>query len=448
MNPFRIALVALLLVAASAALADWTSIASYRVNNNANQSILRHEWTSSATDSTGYDISGCTAGVEGRFDPSVLDSSTDATFEFRMTRNSTDTAGRGREIEWPGPSDGSTWVAINALVQGENYIIAHPTSATTGGDTARVEIRCTSNETLRPDTGGVLVQAIPEVAEDSDATTATITTPAVTKFGFGVTTATPNIFTAKTYNGGSTTGNEADHTFGIFYNKAGVGSSTIPNRFEHSIDRSFETSYRSTGATSDETWMEENLDITPPDFSTTVTGITGTFVAGDNIEFSGGGTAVVVSWSSPTLVFRQDYGTTAAGETITNRDRSGGGTLGTLTANGTQWRSFLWVYKTLQNTTSWEFYNQPNQTYPVLGISANFVKTNGNVVVSGTNSAIYGPTMWVISNGGSFDTGDEVCPQLGFTCQDVLEFSTPATPTDSTCATTNANGVKFLAMCK
>lgn len=434
---------------ASSAVADWSSIYSSQVVNGADQSVIRHEWSGTATDSTAYDISACAGSVEGRFDPSTLDTSTDATFQFRMCKNSADTAGRCRAIGWPGPSDGSTWVPINALTTGENYVIADPLTATAGGDIARVEVRCTGGMSTRQDSGGSMIQATPAVTKNSDSTTARISKPAITKFGWGVTLEgeTP-AFSAKTYNGGSTNGSEFDHLMGWFYNQEGIGSATIPNRFEHSVSDSVETSYRSTGNTGDETWMEENIDITPPDFTNTVTGITGTFVAGDDIEFSGGGTAKVVSWSSPTLVFRMNYGVTAAGETIDNKDRAGTGTLGTLTANGTQWRSFLWVYQTLNNTTSWNFYDRPNQSSPTLGISSGYVKTNNNVVVSGTGSDVYGPTFWAISNAGTFDTGTEVCVQNGFTCVDVLEFGTPATPTDSACATTLSNAVKFLAMCK
>lgn len=65
-----------------------------------------------------------------------------------------------------------------------------------------------------------------------------------------------------------------------------------------------------------------------------------------------------------------------------------------------------------------------------------------------SGSAVYGPTIWAISNGGTLDTGDEVCAARGYTCQDVLEFGTPATPTDSTCATAQTSTNKFLAMCK
>ena len=449
MNRFPVFAAFVVMASASLALADWSSVYSSQVVRGADQSVIRHEWTSSATDSTAYNISACTAGVEGRFDASTGDSSTDATFQFRMCKKSTDTSPYCRPLSWPGPSDGATWVGLNAKTVDENYIIADALTGTAGGDTARVDVRCTGDISTRQDSGGSLIQTFPSTTVNSDSTTARIAQPAVVKFGWGVTTeAEPPEFTAKTYSGGSTDGSELDHFMGWYYNQEGIGSEVIPNRFEHSAGSSIETSYRSTGGTGDETWMEENIDIVPPDFTNTVTGITGTFVAGDDIEFSGGGTARVVSWSSPTLVFRMNYGVTAAGETIDNKDRAGTGTLGTLTPNGTTWRSFLWVYQTLNNTTSWNFYDRPSQSFPTLGISSGFVKTNGNVVVSGTGLDTYGPTLWAISNGTTFDTGTEVCTQNGFTCVDVLEFGTPATPTDSACATTLTAAVKFLAMCK
>lgn len=69
------------------------------------------------------------------------------------------------------------------------------------------------------------------------------------------------------------------------------------------------------------------------------------------------------------------------------------------------------------------------------------------VNVESTGSTVYGPSLWAISNAGTFDTGTEVCAGKLLSCQDVLEFSTPATPTDSACATTHSNGVKILAFC-
>jgi hypothetical protein len=82
--------------------------------------------------------------------------------------------------------------------------------------------------------------------------------------------------------------------------------------------------------------------------------------------------------------------------------------------------------------------------------------TQGVAVVTGSNLATHGPAMWGISNAGTVSNGNELCGWVGtgqlggvgMTCQDVLEFSTVGTPTDSACATDHANGVKFLAMCK
>lgn len=73
---------------------------------------------------------------------------------------------------------------------------------------------------------------------------------------------------------------------------------------------------------------------------------------------------------------------------------------------------------------------------------------NLETAVEGTGVATHGPAFWAISNGGAMDSGDEVCPDQNLTCQDVIEFSTVGTPTDSTCAATHANTVKFIAFCK
>ena len=138
---------------ATAASADWAVSSDVDLVQSTDQFVITHEWTSSATDSTAYDISSCTGSVEVRFDPSVSDSSTDATAELRLVRSSTDTAGRGRPIRIP-TNDGTTWSQINAVTSGENYIIAHPTAATSGGDTARIEVRCTGAVSLREASSG------------------------------------------------------------------------------------------------------------------------------------------------------------------------------------------------------------------------------------------------------------------------------------------------------
>lgn len=133
---------------AGAASADWDLMSSSQVVRGAEESIIRYDF-STAVDSSAYPISGCTGSVEARFDPSIGDSSTDARVEIRTCRNSSDTWQRCRGSEFTGVKDGVTWTGLNATTPGEEYILAHPIAATSGGDTARVEIRCTSRESLR-----------------------------------------------------------------------------------------------------------------------------------------------------------------------------------------------------------------------------------------------------------------------------------------------------------
>lgn len=154
MDRIRLLFVALALLVSMPAAADWVSVSDIKLVEAANQSVIRHEWTGAATDSTAYDISSCTGRVEVRFDPSVSDASADALVEFRLCRNSSDTWQRCRAIPYAGPGDGTTWTPINALTSGENYVLAHATGATSGGDTARAEVRCTGQSSLRSDAVG------------------------------------------------------------------------------------------------------------------------------------------------------------------------------------------------------------------------------------------------------------------------------------------------------
>ena len=133
-------------MASSMAFADWSVMTSEQIVPGSDRSIIRHEWTGTATDSTTYDISSCTGGVEARFDPSTQDSSSDATLEIGLCKKSTDTWQYCRRTVFQGLNDGQTWYGLNALTQGEGFVLAHAMAATTGGDTARVEVRCTSLE--------------------------------------------------------------------------------------------------------------------------------------------------------------------------------------------------------------------------------------------------------------------------------------------------------------
>lgn len=300
---------------------------------------------------------------------------------------------------------------------------------------------------------GLAFQPSPSVAGASNTSHAVISNPAVTHFGFGTAFATPDAFTADTYPGAADNGNEANNQAGFFYNLLGVASSTVSNTFETAFDAAWELAYRSTANTTDETWIEHNWDFVPPDFESTLSGSSGTFVANDVLTFSGGGTGrvVTVSGANPTqlLTFRQDFGTTAEGETVTNTSRAGAGTLGALTSVGSsrRFRPFLFVYRSLTQAAAFSFDTVYGDGVDTFNVSSGWVKHNNNVLLSGTGSAVYGPVVWGISDAASLDNGTYLCGQKGYTCSDVLEFSTPATPTDSACATEHLATVKFMAFC-
>lgn len=275
--------------------------------------------------------------------------------------------------------------------------------------------------------------------------------PATTKFGYGVTWngagSANGGFDAETHFGSGVAGHEPDNLMGPFYNLTGPGGTRV-NPWEHAMECSHELTYRSTGGTSDETWMEENCDYYPAEFTATLTSPSGAFQYADIITFENGGTGFVVSYNAPTLTFRQNWATSENGEVVTNVTRAGSGTLSNLTPVFANFRPFSFVWRTLTNTAAFEFYTGYGVS-PNVSISAGFLRMNGNIVVSGSGSAVYGPALWAISNGGTFDTGTEVCVKNGFTCQSVINFAgLGVSPTSVACGTSITSTQTFLAMCK
>lgn len=286
--------------------------------------------------------------------------------------------------------------------------------------------------------------------------------PAATVFGHGLSMEGTPGFTAARYPGGPAgQGSEPNNMMGWFYNKTGIlpsGISAIVNLFETAWDFSWELAYRA-GFTGDETWVELNWDIWAPDFITTTTGgAAGAFFAGDRASCSGGGSLYVVAYpSANNLTFRQDYGQCLAGEVVTNQTAPRVGntaTLGTLTANHTTtgyFRPFIAVYRTLQNTASFTFDTSPGGA-DTFNISAGYARMNGNIMVSGTGSTVYGPAYWAISDGGANDTGTEICSQNGagvFACQSVINFGAlGVSPTSVACGTSITSTHTFIAMCR
>lgn len=283
--------------------------------------------------------------------------------------------------------------------------------------------------TTEPET---LYQSDPSTYQEVPGTLAVVTSPAGVRFGHSVATeAAPPAFSASTYPGSGVDGSELNHQMGWFYNKQGTFGPLIEDPFEHSFDASWELAYRSTGATGDRTWVEHNWDFRTPDFSVPMTGSSGSFVAGDTLSFSGGGSGVVVSVSgsnpTQTLVYRQNFGRAATGETVTNITRAGGGTLGTLTAAPTSFRPFLFVYDALNNTGGFDFSTSPGQTNPILSVSAGHARTKGRII---PGTVVQGTTVFATSAiaAGACDTTNVNQTATGAVATDTVRWSFAADP--------------------
>lgn len=277
-----------------------------------------------------------------------------------------------------------------------------------------------------------LYQSIPSVYAEIPGTEAVVTRPAPVRFGHSVATeADPAAFTANTYPGSGVPGSENNHQMGHYYNKQGTFGAGILDPFEHSWDASWELAYRGTAQTGDKTWVEHNWDFRPPDITVPMTGSSGTFVAGDTLSFSGGGSGRVlsVSGSNPTqtLVYRQNFGRAATGETVTNITRAGGGTLGTLTNTSTVFRPFLFVYDALDNTASFDFQNSPGVANPILSISAGHARTKGRII---PGTVVQGTTALATSAiaAGACDTTNINVTATGALATDSVRWSFAADP--------------------
>lgn len=245
----------------------------------------------------------------------------------------------------------STTTAVT-FQAGTLWVKAVATDATAGGSV--MVIHCSNAQVAAG--GATATQPTPTAYTESTGTSARITDPATATYGYKLMFSDNPVsgFSAKTYPGGATTGNEPDNQIGITYNK---GLDALPdNQYEHAWDDSWELSYRDTTGTYDETWVERNFDVYPATNSATLTSIGGGFnpAVGSYVTFSGGGTGRVLAWSSPTLTWNQFFGTTAAGETVaeaaTPTDTA---TVGTPSAVGSyNFRPYLHVWRTASNKAS------------------------------------------------------------------------------------------------
>jgi hypothetical protein len=256
---------------------------------------------------------------------------------------------------------------------------------------------------------------------------------------------------------------EADNFIGLFYNHDGPGTSAPPpNPFEHAFNNHYETSYRASNGTGNHTWVEQNWNYLPPDNQNTPTAtsggwspvvdqmlihagggysvvrawtgsvleirqdfgisvggevvtdeeftatVTGTFdpTVGTQVEFSGGASGIVVSWTDPTLVFkRASSRTTANSETVTGQAGDGGSGSGTLSGlssttetatlgtsfsyvgnlAGSIFRPMAHVWDTYLNRATWAWISRPDEKHSTLRIANNAVAIAWDGSVGGLN---------------------------------------------------------------
>ena len=226
--------------------------------------------------------------------------------------------------------------------------------AASDSDGSVVEITCSNVANLAASAGGSAVNSSNyDPGDAANALLASVTDPSTTQLGVGISFGDPTTFSANPDG-------EADNLMGFFYNKSGINYVGRLNQYEHAMDDSYETAYRHTSGTGDHTWMERNLDLFLPDNTVTLSSIHANFnpAVGETVYFSGGGQGKVISWSSPTLVWRQDYGATAAGETVYDDDGNPAetATLGTPTAVTSQFRTYQWEWDTLLNQSKFFWY--------------------------------------------------------------------------------------------
>lgn len=289
-------------------------------------------------------------GVNGTCSVRYVQVSGDDASLYAVT-NATDAASSGTLIAafTASTTDPTTFRA------GTLYVKAKATDSTAGGST--MTIHCSNTEVAG---GGIeATQPSPSVATNSEAFWASITDPATANFGFNTHFGDPDEFSpgsdAETYPGSGVEILEADNQMGVSYNKY-LNANPI-NIYEHAFDESWELSYRDD-VTEDGAWVEQNYDVYPPKLTATLTSIGGGFspAVGSYVTFSGGGTGRVYSWSSPTLVWIQFSGITAAGETVaeaaTPTDTA---TLGTPAASSLSFRPYLSVWRTYSNRGSFQW---------------------------------------------------------------------------------------------
>ena len=73
---------------------------------------------------------------------------------------------------------------------------------------------------------------------------------------------------------------------------------------------------------------------------------------------------------------------------------------------------------------------------------------SGISYVMGTNAETHGPIFWAVSDGGDFNTGDEVCVHEGYRCKAVIAYSNGMIASKIACNVETVAGRIGLVACR
>lgn len=224
----------------------------------------------------------------------------------------------------------TTDLTVESFKSKKRYIVIDIISAGTG----RLTIKGSWDQIS--DAGGGAVNytqpnPTPLNGDQLDGVIMNLTDPAVAKAGYGVAYGPDNASP-----GGGTfvalPAGEPDNMIGEFYNKVGINSAGSLNQYEHAFDSSWETAYRATSQTADETWLEHNIDIYPSQNRVVMDSVNVGFnpTVGTIVTFNNGtpnAEGYVVSWDSVTntLEWRHSFGTLVGATTVTVTEAAGDG---------------------------------------------------------------------------------------------------------------------------
>jgi hypothetical protein len=239
-----------------------------------------------------------------------------------------------------------------------------------------------------------------------------------------------------------------DHIIGIGYNMDGPGGIT-QNKFRHAFVDRYETEYRHDPNTASESWVEHNIDLSPPDnsgvlenFSDETAFESATF-AGRSLTFSGGGTADIVAYTAGTntLEFRMTNATApSTTDTVTiqagfpsapeTADFDGEDFVYLGSSGGHAFRPYQSVWKVKENTFLFSFDTHADTATPATlrlnngSVGINWTGQVGAASGQGTMLNVAGPlgisnnpAAYFITNTDGTDGGDTTMATIGLTLQ-------------------------------